>query len=126
MKRGFTVWLLVAALLFLAAGGFYGGISMLLDPSGRGLQMDEILPLILCYGLLARPEWDWAHQLAGWSGHHWAWSGAVGLALVLLAWLSYQAFLIGFRWPIQYVTAANGLVILILALAPGVRRAYQL
>lgn len=147
MKRRFSVWLLAGSLLFLAAGGFFGGISMLRDPSGRGLQMDEILPLlpvrdyflpglflifvmgilplILIYGLLARPEWDWVHPLARWSGHHWAWTGAVVLGLVLLVWLTYQAFLIGFRWPIQYVTAANGLIILLLALAPGVRRAYK-
>jgi hypothetical protein len=43
---------------------------------------------------------------------------------VLAVWLVVQAFLIGFRWPIQYVTAANGLAILLLALLPAVRRRY--
>jgi hypothetical protein len=145
-RRPLTVWLLVAALLFLAFGGLYGGIGMLADPSGRGLAMDEVLPLLpvpdyrlpglflivvmglapllLVYGLLARPNWSWAQALARWSGHDWAWTGTLALGLVLAAWLAVQAAFIGFRWPIQYITAVNGLIIIGLALMPGVRRNY--
>jgi putative Ca2+/H+ antiporter (TMEM165/GDT1 family) len=46
------------------------------------------------------------------------------LGLLLAVWLVVQGLLIGFRWPIQYVTAVNGLLIIVLALLPEVRRAY--
>jgi hypothetical protein len=39
MKRPFTLWLLIFILLFLAFGGLYGGLAMLLDPSGRSLHL---------------------------------------------------------------------------------------
>jgi hypothetical protein len=129
MKRPFTLWLLIFFLLFLAFGGLYGGLAMLLDPSGRSLQMDEILPLLpvadyrlpglfllvvmglgpigLAYGLLTRQRW--------------AWPGTLALAGVLVVWLTVQGVLIGFQWPIQYVTAVNGLLIIGLALTPGVK-----
>ncbi len=44
MKRPFTLWILAFGLLFLAFGGLYGGIAMLLQPSGAILQMTDLLP----------------------------------------------------------------------------------
>ena len=145
MRRPVALHLLAFFLVFLAAGGLYGGVAMLLDPSGGALQMTEVLPslpvpdytlpglfllvvmgvtpLLLAYGLLARPAWAWAEPLSRAGRHHWAWTGTLALGLVLGAWLVAQGLLIGFRWPIQYVTAANGIAIVLLALLPAVRRA---
>lgn len=133
MKRPLALWLLLFFLLCLAFGGFYGGVAMLLDPSGRALQMDGILPLLpvvdyrlpglfllvvmglgpigLSYGLLTR--------------RRWAWPGTLALGAVLFIWLMVQGILIGFQWPIQYVTAVNGLLIIGLALTPAVRNFTQ-
>jgi hypothetical protein len=146
MRRPIAVWFLAFFLLFLAVGGLYGGVTMLLDPSGGALQMAEVLPslpvpdytlpglflllvmgavpLLLAYGLLARPAWAWAEPMSRVGRHHWSWSCTVALGLVLAVWLLVQGFLIGFRWPIQYVTAANGFAILLLAMLPVVRRRY--
>jgi hypothetical protein len=146
MKRPFALWLLIFFLVFLALGGLYGGIAMLTDPSGNSLQMAEILPLLpvpnytlpglfllfvmglaplfLTYALLARPNWKWAESLFCWSNHHWSWTGTVALGVVLVIWLVVEGVLIGFEWPIQYVTAVNGILILLLALLPSVRRYY--
>jgi hypothetical protein len=46
MNRPATLWILLFWLLLLAFGGLYGGIAMLLDPSGGSLQMTEVLPLL--------------------------------------------------------------------------------
>ena len=137
---------LILALLFLAFGGLYGGTSMLLDPSGAALGMDVVLPqlpvasfvlpglflivvmgllpIVLAYGLVARPAWPFADAAARRAGHHWAWSGTLALGLVLGAWLVLHAALIGFAWPIQFVTAGNAVVIVALALLPNVRRTF--
>ena len=146
MNRPLILWLLIFLLLFLALGGLYGGVAMLTDPSGGTLQLTEILPLlpvpdfflpglfllimmglvplIFIYGLLARPNWPWINHLSRWSHHHWAWTGTLALGLLLAIWLVIQGLMIGFKWPIQYITAVTGLLIILLALVPGIRNAY--
>ena len=148
MSRPLTLWPLLFLLLFLAFGGLYGGIAMLTDSTGASLQLTEVLPLlpvsdfilpglflfivmglaplVLSYGLLLRPHWAWAERLFRWSGHHWAWTGTLGLGVALGMWLVVQAMMIGFKWPIQYITAADGCLIVLLVFMPGVRRVYSL
>jgi pimeloyl-ACP methyl ester carboxylesterase len=41
-----------------------------------------------------------AETLSGWSRHHWAWTGTLGLGVTLGIWLLVQGLLIGFKWPI--------------------------
>ncbi|MCX6027158.1 MAG: hypothetical protein NTY23_13050 [Chloroflexi bacterium] len=147
MKRPLALWLMIFFLALLALGGFYGGLSMLSDPSGNSLQMAEVLPLLrvpdyllpglflvsvmgalpllLIYALLARPTWPWLDRLFTWSRHYWAWTTSLGLGLVLGLWLAVQTALIGFRWPIQYITAMNGLLIIALALVPSVQKHHR-
>ena len=146
MRRPLTLWPLVFLLFSLAMGGLYGGLAMLIDSTGGSLQLTEVLPLlpvsdytlpglfllivmgvaplVLTYGLLARPNWNWAAKLSRWSGHHWAWTGTLGLGVALACWLIVQGLLIGFKSPIQYITAADGLLIILLALMPSVRGFY--
>lgn len=142
---GWALWGLIAALVFLAFGGLYGGIAMLSDPSGAALGMGTVLPLLpvadftlpgvflllvmgvapllAAFGLLVRPRWAWADSVERLSRHSWAWTAALTLGLVLTVWLVIQGAWIGFRWPIQYVTAVNAALIVALALVPSVRQA---
>jgi hypothetical protein len=146
MKRPVALYWLSFFLLFLAFGGLYGGIAMLFDLSGESLDMADILPLLpvsnfvlpglfllmvmgltpiaLVYALLAQPKLAGLARLLGGNGRYWAWNATIILSLTLAVWLTVQGLLIGFRWPIQYVTAVNGLFILLLALTPDVRRHY--
>ena len=146
MVRRLALSALVVSLLFLAFGGIYGGVEMLRDPTGGSLGMDVVLPqlpvtnfvlpgiflltvmglapIALAYGLLARPAWGWASALSRWSGHHWAWTGTLALGLGLGVWLAVQGWMIGFAWPIQFVTAGNGVAIVALAMLPVVRRSF--
>lgn len=146
MKHPIALWILVFWLLFLALGGLYGGVAMLLDPSGNSLQMAEVLPLLpvpnyilpglfllvvmglaplgLAYALLVRPHWPRLDAVLRQAKYHWAWLGTVSLGVILAIWLVVEAWLIGFKWPIQYVTAINGLLILLFVLLPSVRNFY--
>lgn len=145
MRRPSPLWLLVVLLVFLAVGGLYGGVSMLADPTGESLQMDEVLPflivpnyilpglflvfvmgltpLFLAFSLLKRPKWI---PLPILFRHYWAWTATLALGIILILWLILQGFLIGFQSPIQYVTAVNGLLIVVLALIPQVRNYFQI
>ena len=146
MQRPLAVWPLVLLLLFLMTGGLYGGFAMLTDPTGSSLQLTEVLPLlpvpdytlpglfliivmglaplVLTYGLLARPNWNGVNKSSRWSGYHWAWTGTLGLGMTLAIWLIVQGLLIGFSSPIQYITAVDGFLIVLLLLVPGMRRFY--
>lgn len=147
MKRPAILWILVFWLAFLACGGLYGGIVMILDPSGKLLQMDKILsllpvssfilpgffllffmgvfPLLLVYGLLARPKWFWLESLFNRTQYNWAWVGTIILCAFLALWLIIEGILIGFKWPIQYVTALNGFLILLFISLPSVKKYYR-
>jgi hypothetical protein len=147
MKRPLPLWILLLWLVFLAFGGLYGGIAMLIDPSGDAMGVDVLLPLlpvpdfilpglflifemglaplVLVFGLLARPNWAWADALTRWSGHYWAWTGTLFLGFLLLLWLAVQAMLIGFTTGIQYVMLVNGVALPGFALWPSVRRLYR-
>ncbi|MFC1603794.1 hypothetical protein ACFL5F_02095 [Planctomycetota bacterium] len=146
MQRPVALWPLLFCLLFLALGGLYGGIAMLVDPTGGSLQLTETLPqlpvsdyilpgifllivmgfapLVLTYGLLVRPKWRWAERLSRWSGHYWAWTGTIGLCVTMAVFLIVEGLLIGFEWAIQYITAVDGLLIILFVLVPGVRKFY--
>jgi hypothetical protein len=147
MKRPIALWFLLFWLFLLAFGGLYGGIAMLLDPSGGLLQMTEVLPflpvsnyvlpglfllvimgvipLILIYGLWARPDGLDGKTFYFRMQYHWAWTGTVCLSIILAFWLFLQGLLIGFKWPIQYFTAINGIIILLSAFFPSLRRFYR-
>lgn len=147
MKRPFLLWLLVLALIFLGLGGLYGGINMLADPTGGLMNMEAVLPqlgvpnyilpglflffvmglfpLFLCYALITRPTWLRIERLLPWRTYHWAWVSTIALSIVLFIWLSVQGILIGFVWPIQFVTLSNGIIILLIALLPPLSRYYK-
>jgi hypothetical protein len=147
MNRPAALWILIFLLLLLAFGGLYGGLAMLLDPSGGSLQMTEVLPLLpvhdyflpglfllgvmgifplfIVYGLWFRPKGHRRRSFLPSGRYHPAWTGTVFLCFILALWLSIQGMMIGFNWPIQYVTAINGLLILMVAFLPSVRNFYR-
>jgi hypothetical protein len=146
MKRPFAIWLLVFALFVLALGGLAGAYGFLSDPTGTGMGMADVLdslplpdfrlpglflligmfvfPLTIIYGLLARPQWEFAASLSGWSRSYWAWAASLVLGLALALWLTVQGLLIGFSAPIQWFTAVLDAAILALTLAPSTRAFY--
>lgn len=142
MTRPWTVHALLVLLIFLGLGGLVGGASMLIDPTGRLLGMDGVLPLLpvstyILPGLFLVTVMGLAPLLLFYclafprklgdrrSRQHWAVVGSLCLGLTLAVWLFVQGILIGFRWPIQYVTAVNGALIILLALSPKVRRHFE-
>lgn len=146
MQRPFMLWPLIIALISLAIGGFSGGIPMLADPMNGGyLQFAEILPLLpvpnlilpglflfvvmglfpllITYALIARPNWKWADRLFQWSKNYWAWTATLILAAIIAIWLAYEGWLIGW-FPITYLTAIQGLLILLFVMSPSIRKFY--
>lgn len=134
-SRPITVYLLMAALLFQGLSGVAGGFGLIRDPSGRSLQIPlnwlegspftdylipgwillvvlGILPLIVFYGL--------------WRRQYWGWLGALVVGLALIIWIVVEILIIGYQPqpPLQLIYGSLGVIILVLALLPGVRRYY--
>ena len=145
--RPFSVYLLAFLLFFLALGGFFGGINLVLYPSGESLSMPVsylqhspfedylipglillflmgVLPLGLVYALLARPSWTWANALNIYAGQHWAWTYSVYAGIILIIWIDIQIMLVGYGHIIQTIYALLGVVITVTALLPSTKTYY--
>ncbi len=147
-RRPISLWLLVACLLFLALGAFIGGIGFLRDTSGAALGMDlsyikgsifpnylvpglflllvlGIFPLVVVWALLSRPRWKWATDINPVKHIHWAWTAAVLVGVLLILFEIVEAVVLGgFVFFLQQLMFAVGIVIVLAALLPGVRRYY--
>ncbi len=146
-RRPLGVWLLSGVLAVLSLGGLSGAWMFLSRPDGKGIGMEDTLarlpvdsfvlpglflllvmclvPALLVFGLLARPDWRWLRPVSRATGMHWPWAATLALGVVLAAWLCVQTLYIGFSAPAQYFTAALGVGILTLVLAPSTRRALR-
>ncbi len=96
------------ALRFLVFGGLFGGLAMVRDPSGASLGMDVVLPR------LPVPSFVLPGVFL-----------VTVMGLVLGVWLAVQGWMIGFAWPIRFVTAGNAAAIVGLALLPVMRRTFK-
>jgi hypothetical protein len=142
---------LIFLLLFNAAGAFYGSLNFIADPTGTSLQISTdllagspfcdyflpgillflingLLPLSAAIGLLInRPKMPLS-LLPFWKNRHWAWSLALASGAGLVVWIGVQILMLGYwsDFPIQAIFGGLGIVILLLTLAPPVRKAYLL
>lgn len=144
-----ALYLLQFLLLFLALGGFYGGLMLVLDPSGNSIQFppDTIerlpfpdylipgiililgmsaLPLLTVYGLWIKPEWPWTRYLNIYPDQHWAWTFALYNGIVLAIWINVQIWITGSIGQIQPFYGLYAVALIICSLLPGVMKYYRL
>src|SRR3954464_1461822 len=109
-RRPATVGREAALLAFLAIGGFTGGLSFVIDPTGARLGAklawlektpvrDFLLPglfLLVVYaigsvtlivGLVWRPAPGVLRPIDATLHHHWAWVGTIAMGVTLVAWI---------------------------------------
>lgn len=144
-NRSLATNILMICLVFLGMGGLIGGVSFLVDPSGRMLGMSSeilasapvndfawpglflfvmmgILPFLVALGMWERPRWAWTDRFNRWTHEHWSWTATVALAVVLLLWLGWELLLFGYQAEIQMITGVVGIVMLGLSFMPAVRK----
>ena len=146
-KRPLAGWALILLTFILAIGGIISGPMLFLAPDGRLMQWtvdqlagspfpDYLIPGIILFlfvgvfpfivGLgLARKIWGALNRLNPFKGYRWAWTGSLGVGIILLIWIITETAMLGYISFLQPLMAAWGILILLFTLLPRVRGYYR-
>lgn len=83
-----------------------------------------LFPLVILYGLLRQPAWAWLNALESRLREHWSWIASIVYGLAVMIWIVFQVYWMGLSHPLQPTVFVLGLVILVCALLPSMRRYY--
>ncbi|HCT31359.1 MAG TPA: hypothetical protein DIW31_11675 [Bacteroidales bacterium] len=140
--------ILIVAIAVLAITGIYGGVALLLEPSGSNLALSINLlestifgsyivpglillillgffPTLTVFGLITRKKLRFANKLNIYKKRHWAWTYSLYCGLLLVLWIDVQVMMIGGGYILQSIYAILGVVIIILTLTPSIMKFYK-
>ena len=139
---------LIFLLAFLGAGAAFGGSVLIISPSGKlfgmPLAMLEnspfssflipgiilflvlgLVPMLLVFALLKKPDYKWAEQLNFFNDMHWSWSFSIYVAIALITWIQIEMFYLqSVHWSHTFYMFL-AVAILFIALLPQVRSLYK-
>lgn len=129
----YSLYFLMGLILFQGISGLFGGIALVIDPTGEFLQMPVsmldgspfsnflvpglilmtilgILPIIVFYGL--------------WKRTSWAWMGSMLVSTALIIWIGVEIWMVGFHPepPLQLIYGLLGLILMALVMLSSVHR----
>jgi hypothetical protein len=134
-SKSYSLYFLMLFMGFQAISGLFGGLALVIDPSGELLKMPlsmlagspfdtflipgmilftilGIFPTIVFYGL--------------WKMTSWAWKGSLMVSAALIIWIGVEIWMVGYHAepPLQLVYGLLGLILLGLVLMPTVRNQF--
>ena len=139
---------LIFLLAFLGVGAAFGGSVLIISPSGKlfgmPLSMLEnspfssflipgiilflvlgLVPMLLVFALLKKPDYKWAEQLNFFNDMHWSWSFSIYVAIALITWIQIEMFYLqSVHWSHTFYMFL-AVAILFIALLPQVRSLYK-
>jgi hypothetical protein len=148
MKTTRTLKILIFLLAFLGIGAIGGGGVLIVSPNGQlmgmplslldqspfhsflipGIVLFTILGLVPClliFALLKKPENRFAEILNAFRDMHWAWTYSIYIAFVLILWIQIEmVFIQAVSWLHAFYTIL-GLLMLFVTLFPSVRQMYK-
>lgn len=147
--RTIEIYLLALLVALEAMGALYGGFNLINDPSGDSIGLPiELLentifphylipgiilflllgffPLFLVIPLLFKPNWPLIGHLNIYPGYHWAWTYTLFIAIILIIWINVQMMILSTGSMIQGLSGLWGVLILIVAMLPPVKRYYRI
>ena len=103
------------------------GLAFITDPSGKSVGVNVgmledtpigdytlvgillfagygIIPLFISWGLITKKQWSVADFVTRWSPRHWAWTGALIIAVIEILWMILEIPFIGV-FPVTVVWA---------------------
>ena len=148
-KRPIAVLLLYILQAFLGLGALGGGIVLIIDPSGdligMPLSMLEkgpftnfllpgillfvvfgLLPMLVLYGLVQRPEWKFADRLNPFKELHHSWAFSLYIGFGQIIWIMVETYIMNAVGIVHVFYMSLGLFIQIVTLLPVVQRYFML
>lgn len=148
-SRPFAVTLLYILLIFLGVGATGGGGVLVVDPSGELMKMPTsmlvrspfsdflipgillliifgLLPLLVLYGLIQRPQWAWADALNPFKVIYSFWALSLYIGFGQIIWIMVQTYMLNSVGIIHLIYMSLGLLIQAVTLLPSVQRYYLL
>ena len=141
-------YLLAAMHGLLGLGAVIGGFMLILDPSGKLLNMPVSLlerspsdflipgmilllvlglcPIVICMALLRRIHWTLVEKLNLYPKLYWAWTFSLYTGYALLIWIIVQVYIIQTVSLIHLFYFALGLGIQMVTLLPDIQRRYSI
>ena len=148
MKRPWTLYVLLALLLFQGIGAIGGGFVLMISPDGSLIHMPVsilhgfifrdffvpglilflvlgVFPLFTFSVMIARPDWRFIKALSIYRDRYVGWMFSLFIGLGLIIWMDVEVAIIGYGSIIQNIYAALGLLVVIFTLTPSVMRYYE-
>jgi hypothetical protein len=143
----FVAQILIFLLVFIGVGALISGPMLFLAPDGHLMKLSVdmlqgtpftnflipglvlflfvgIFPILVSYGLLRQPSWQWAEAINVCKKYHWSWTAAWAAGVIMLIWIIVETSLLGYVSFLQPVITVWGVAIITLTLLPNVRRYY--
>ena len=143
----FVARILIFLLVFIGVGALISGPMLFLAPDGHLMKLSVdmlqgtpftnflipglvlflfvgIFPILVSYGLLRQPSWQWAEAINVCKKYHWSWTAAWADGVIMLIWIIVETSLLGYVSFLQPVITVWGVAIITLTLLPNVRRYY--
>ena len=147
-KKPFTCKLLIFMHIFLGIGAIFGGLVLVIDPSGGLIKMPltllenspfnnflipgiilfvilGILPLIISYALMTKRDWKGAHRFNLFTEMHWSWAYSLYIGFALIIWITVECLFLKQIAAIHGVYIFVGLVIQAVTVLPSVQTYYR-
>ncbi|WP_297707537.1 hypothetical protein [uncultured Eudoraea sp.] len=148
MKRSISANLLILLIFLQAISAVPAGLSLIIDPSGKGIGLPPgvlentpfknflipglflfvvlgLLPLITLYGLLSRKKLNWAQKINWDKKFHWSCTFSFYIGLLLILWINMQLYFgITFN-NLHFSYTILGVLILILSQVPDTKRDFM-
>ena len=141
-NRPISVYILSFVMIFQALGGIAGGLSLIIKPDGSILKMPVsclggspfhnflvpglclllllgVIPGLTSWGLFSKPKSRWFGFFNIYTNRHWSWAYSLYVGIMLIIWIDVEVMVIGYGSILQAFYAAQGILIIILALLPG-------
>lgn len=143
----FTSKLLILLHLLLGIGAVFGGMVLIIDPSGELIKMPitllgnspfnsflipgiillvvlGVLPLIVSFALVTKRQLKIANRLNLFADMHWAWTYSIYISFALIIWITIETFFIQHVAIIHVVYIFLGLTIQAVTILPSVKKYY--